>query len=124
MKHLCLKEIHQKVQGAVNILRNGYLEDRKNGWNAQFDAKIMKQLAHKGDEFKIQAAVLNPPKYGELDLVSSFSFVEIIDVLCEGPIAGISISKLGNNTSNGGIAVTDSNILKGIFLDSTPIAVD
>jgi hypothetical protein len=123
MKHLYLKEVTQKIKGAVNILRATYRQGRIDAWEKEIDQKILKELSGQPG-IKATIAVLNPPKYGELNFVTSYSFVEIIDVLCEGPIAGISVNKIGSYNSKAGIAVTDSKILNGIYLDSIPIAVD
>ncbi len=61
---------------------------------------------------KARPAVLQPPKLGAFETISSYSVAEIIDLISDGPIAGLV-------DQNG--SVLTSNIFKGIYLDNTPI---
>jgi hypothetical protein len=64
---------------------------------------------------KPKPAILNPPKLGIHQLASSFSYVEILDLISDGPIEGLVNA---NNSRVEGI-----NSLQGIYMDDTPIAV-
>jgi len=64
---------------------------------------------------KPQPAVLNPPNLGIHQLASSFSYVEVLDLISDGPIEGLVNA---NNSRVEGL-----NSLQGIYLDNTPVAV-
>jgi hypothetical protein len=57
---------------------------------------------------------LEPPKIGKYNPYSSHNQVEIIDLLCDGPIHGL-VNPLGRDLET-------ENILQGIYLDDTQIA--
>ena len=59
-------------------------------------------------------AKLEPPKFGIYKPYSSYNQVEIVDLLCEGPIHGL-VNPLGRD-------LEPENILQGIYLDDTPIS--
>ncbi len=61
---------------------------------------------------KPQPAILQPPKLGAFETISSYSVAEIIDLISDGPIAGL-VDQNGQLLKN--------NIFKGIYLDNTPI---
>lgn len=61
---------------------------------------------------KAKPAILQPPKIGAFETVSSFSVAEIIDLISDGPIAGL-VDQNGSILTN--------NIFKGIYLDNTPV---
>lgn len=59
-------------------------------------------------------AKLEPPKIGVYSPYSSNNQIEIVDLLCDGPIEGL-VNPLGR-------ALEIKNILEGIYLDDTPIS--
>ena len=67
----------------------------------------------KGPE--ILPPVYLPPQLGELQYGASHSYAETIDLLTDGPIEGI--------VNQNGLLCDGGNILQGIYLDGTPIAV-
>lgn len=58
-------------------------------------------------------SVLAPPQIGGVNTISSFSYVEIIDLISDGPIEGL-INKNGRK-------IYEENIFEGIYLNDTPI---
>jgi hypothetical protein len=69
----------------------------------------------KGSKPKAKPAILKPPVVGELQLSSSYSYAETLDIISDGPIEGL--------VNKNGLTLTDEHILQGIYLDDTPIAV-
>ena len=59
--------------------------------------------------------VYKPPVMGELQYGASFSYSEILDLISDGPIEGI-VNRFGE-------VVDGLDILQGIYLDDTPVAV-
>jgi len=59
-------------------------------------------------------AKLEPPKLGIYKPYSSYNQIEIVDLLCDGPIEGL-VNPLGRTLES-------KNIFEGIYLDDTPIA--
>ena len=57
---------------------------------------------------------LDPPIYGNYKSYPSYSSVEIVDLISDGPIEGL--------VSQQGEKLIGSNILQGIYLDDTPIS--
>lgn len=67
---------------------------------------------------KVDAPVLRPPIIG-VDLASSYSFVEIIDCLSDGPIAGLVCQDIN------GIKITNNDDrLTAIYIDDQPVSVN
>lgn len=64
---------------------------------------------------KPQPATLTPPKVGDLSIASSYTYAETLDLISDGPIGGL--------VNKNGLLLTDKDILQGIYLDNTPIAV-
>ena len=64
---------------------------------------------------KVKPAVLLPPKIGDFQFGSSFSFLETLDLISDGPIEGLVDSE--------GKILDDKNLSKGIYLDDTAISV-
>ena len=56
-----------------------------------------------------------PPQLGSQQYGASHSYAETIDLLTDGPIAGI--------VNQNGLICDGGNILQGIYLDDTPVAV-
>ena len=67
----------------------------------------------KGD--KPKPPIYKPPVMGELQYGASHSYAETLDLLSDGPIEGI--------VNSHGELVDGLNILQGIYLDNTPVAV-
>ena len=59
--------------------------------------------------------IYKPPEMGELQYGASFSYAETLDLISDGPIAGLVDSQ--------GSILEGLNILQGIYLDDTPIAI-
>ena len=64
---------------------------------------------------KPKPPVYKPPIMGELQYGASHSYAETLDLLSDGPIEGI--------VNAHGELVDGLNILQGIYLDDTPVAV-
>lgn len=58
-------------------------------------------------------AVLVPPQMGDAQSISSFSYAEIIDLICDGPIEGL--------VNHDGNKVVDENIFEGMYFNDVPI---
>jgi hypothetical protein len=64
---------------------------------------------------KPKPAQLKPPILGSIQLAASFSYVELLDLVSDGPIAGL--------VNANGLALSSKDILQGIYLDDTAVAV-
>lgn len=64
---------------------------------------------------KVSPASLRPPSVGAFQFSSSFSFVETLDLVSDGPIEGF--------VNNNGSLLNERTISQGIYLDGTPISV-
>jgi hypothetical protein len=64
---------------------------------------------------KIQAGTLRAPQLGRFDIAASYSTIEIVDLLCDGPIHSI--------VNDEGADVTNDHLMQGIYLDNTPVEV-
>jgi hypothetical protein len=73
------------------------------------------QVAGAGKKKKPKPPVYKPPEMGELQYGASFSYAETLDLISDGPIEGL--------VNEWGDVMEGLNILKGIYLDDTPIAV-
>jgi hypothetical protein len=62
-----------------------------------------------------KATVLKPPDLGNFSLGTSYSIVDIIDLISDGPIDGL-VNQNGKNVSNG-------SLLQGVYLDNTPVEI-
>ena len=69
----------------------------------------------KGSKPKPQPATLTPPKVGDISLASSYTYAETLDLISDGPIGGL--------VNKNGLILTDKDILQGIYLDNTVVAV-
>jgi hypothetical protein len=76
--------------------------------------KKLKLAGGKRQAPQAEPAVLQPPIIGYQNLVASYSYVETIDLISDGPIGGL--------VNNDGLYLNDIAILQGVFLDNTPIA--
>ena len=73
------------------------------------------QVAGAGKKKKPKPPTYKPPEMGELQYGASFSYAETLDLISDGPIKGL--------VNEWGEVMEGINILKGIYLDDTPIAV-
>jgi hypothetical protein len=69
----------------------------------------------KGKKPKAKPATLTPPQIGDMQMASSYSYAEVLDLISDGPIEGL--------VNQNGLVLKDENILQGIYLDDTVIAV-
>ena len=78
---------------------------------------ILKKLqiagAKKQDDPK--PPVYKPPEMGELQYGASYSYAETLDLISDGPIAGV--------VNPQGDILEGLNILQGIYLDNTAVAI-
>ena len=73
------------------------------------------QVAGAGKKNKPKPPAYKPPEMGDLQYGASFSYAETLDLISDGPIEGL--------VNEWGEVMEGINILKGIYLDDTPIAV-
>ena len=59
--------------------------------------------------------VFRPPKLGEMQYGASYSFLETLDLISDGPIQGL--------VNKNGEVVNGGEMLQGIYLNETPVAV-
>jgi len=64
---------------------------------------------------KILPGTLRAPQLGNFDITASYSTIEIVDLICDGPIHSI--------VNNEGANVTNDHVMQGIYLDNTPVEV-
>jgi hypothetical protein len=74
-----------------------------------------KRLYGAGKKPKVKPAVLSPPKIGDFQFGASFSYIETLDLISDGPIEGLVDSK--------GRLLDDTDLSRGIYFDGTPVAV-
>ena len=73
------------------------------------------QVAGARKKKKPKPPIYKPPAMGELQYGASYSYAETLDLISDGPIEGL-VGPLGERLEG-------LNILKGIYLDDTPIAI-
>lgn len=64
---------------------------------------------------KVKPAVLSPPKIGNFQFGASFSYIETLDLISDGPIAGL--------VDNKGDLLFEKEQSRGVYLDGTPVSV-
>lgn len=74
-----------------------------------------KRLYGAGKKPKVKPAVLSPPKIGDFQFGASFSYIETLDLISDGPIEGLVDSK--------GKLLSNTDLSRGIYFDGTPVAV-
>jgi hypothetical protein len=74
-----------------------------------------KKLYGAGKKPKVKPAVLLPPKIGDFQFGASFSYVETLDLISDGPIEGLVDSK--------GSLLRANELSRGIYMDGTPVSV-
>ena len=72
-------------------------------------------IAGGGGSKKPKPPIYKPPVMGELQYGASYSYAETLDLISDGPIEGL--------VNANGETVDGLNILQGIYLDDTPVAV-
>ena len=72
-------------------------------------------IAGAGGGDKPKPPVFKPPILGDLQYGSSYSYAETLDLVSDGPIEGL--------VNREGMVLDGLNILEGIYLDGTPVAV-
>ena len=72
-------------------------------------------IAGGGKSQKAKPPIYKPPVMGELQYGASHSYAETLDLISEGPIGGI--------VNSHGHVVDGLNILQGVYLDNTAVAV-
>ena len=68
-----------------------------------------------GKNKKPKPPIYKPPVMGELQYGASYSYAETLDLISDGPIEGLC--------NRYGEIVDGANLLQGIYLDDTPVAV-
>ena len=79
---------------------------------------LLKKLSYaggKGKKPKPKPVQLKPPVLGTIQLAASFSYAELLDLVSDGPIAGL--------VNENGLILSSKDILQGIYLDGTAVAV-
>ena len=74
-----------------------------------------KRLYGAGKKPKVKPAVLSPPKIGDFQFGSSFSYIETLDLISDGPIEGLVDTK--------GNLLNESELSRGVYLDGTPVSI-
>lgn len=64
---------------------------------------------------KVKPAVLAPPKIGDFQFGASFSYIETLDLISDGPIEGLVDTK--------GNLLAQTDLSRGVYLDGTPVSV-
>jgi|11_taG_2_1085331.scaffolds.fasta_scaffold00899_4 hypothetical protein len=74
-----------------------------------------KKLYGAGKKPKVKPAVLQPPKIGNFQFGASFSYIETLDLISDGPIEGL--------VDNKGNLLYETEQSRGVYLDGTPISI-
>jgi hypothetical protein len=74
-----------------------------------------KRLYGAGKKPKVTPAVLSPPKIGDFQFGASFSYIETLDLISDGPIEGLVDSK--------GNLLNDNELSRGVYMDDTPVSI-
>ncbi len=64
---------------------------------------------------KVKPAVLQPPKIGNFQFGASFSYIETLDLISDGPIEGL--------VDNKGDLLYETEQSRGVYLDGTPVSI-
>jgi len=79
---------------------------------------LLKKLSFSGggkSKPKPKPAQLTPPILGDIQLAASFSYIELLDLVSDGPILGL--------VNENGLVLSSKDMLQGIYLDDTAVAV-
>jgi len=74
-----------------------------------------KKLYGAGKQPTVKPAVLSPPKIGDFQFGASFSYIETLDLISDGPIEGL-VDPKGN-------LLHESALSRGIYLDGTAVSI-
>ena len=74
-----------------------------------------KRLYGAGKKPDVKPAVLSPPKIGDFQFGSSFSYMETLDLISDGPIEGLVDAK--------GNLLNKEDSSRGVYLDATPVSI-
>jgi hypothetical protein len=74
-----------------------------------------KRLYGAGKKPKVTPAVLSPPKIGDFQFGASFSYIETLDLISDGPIEGL-VDPKGN-------LLKDNELSRGVYMDDTPVSI-
>jgi hypothetical protein len=74
-----------------------------------------KRLYGAGKKPKVIPAVLSPPKIGDFQFGASFSYIETLDLISDGPIEGL-VDPKGN-------LLKDNELSRGVYMDDTPVSI-
>ena len=74
-----------------------------------------KRLYGAGKKPKVIPAVLSPPKIGDFQFGNSFSYIETLDLISDGPIEGL-VDPKGN-------LLKDNELSRGVYMDDTPVSI-
>ena len=74
-----------------------------------------KKLYGAGKKPKVKPAVLQPPKIGNFQFGASFSYIETLDLISDGPIEGL--------VDNKGDLLYEKEQSRGVYLDGTPVSI-
>ena len=66
-----------------------------------------------GSAPKPKPAYLIPPELGAYSVLSSFSYLEVVDLVCDGPIKGL--------VNQNGYPLPPEYLLQGVYLDGIPV---
>ena len=121
-----MKHINKKIRlaGAVWVTPDGrrfrhrHMAERharENAPRAPAPSEPKKNKKQHGKGPEIIPPVYLPPQLGEHQYGASHSYAETIDLITDGPIEGL--------VNQNGLVCDGPNILQGIYLDDTPIAV-
>lgn len=64
---------------------------------------------------EVKAATLRPPVIGDFQFASSFSYIETLDLISDGPIEGL--------VNKNGALLTTENLSQGVYINGTPVQV-
>ena len=74
-----------------------------------------KKLYGAGKQPKVSPPVLLPPQIGDFQFASSFSYLETLDLISDGPIGGL--------VNNKGDILYQNELSRGVYLNGTPVSV-
>ena len=74
-----------------------------------------KRLYGAGKKPKVTPAVLSPPKIGDFQFGASFSYIETLDLISDGPIEGL-VDPKGN-------LLNYDELSRGVYMDDTPVSI-
>jgi hypothetical protein len=73
-------------------------------------------VARPSDAAASKGPIYRPPRLGDMQYGASFSFLETLDLISDGPIEGVV-------NQEGRLVNDDGDLLQGVYLDNTPVAI-